>query len=239
MAKLIVALQKILVGKTNLTSMVRSFSWAAKGESLDSTTLGVSTKTKMCGIPDAELSVDGFFETGADTLDSELFAAVDAGEEPVVTVLSKTSLAGDPAHMFKALAASYQPLGEVGQITPFKASFTGNGKVLCGKNLFHGTATNPGGTGSAVQHVAVGAAQKLYVGINVTGDTSGSGLVVIVQSDDNAGFTSPVSRLTTVSSDVKGSAMYEVAGPITDTYYRIVYVVSAGSFEITVAIAVA
>ena len=66
--------------------------------------------------------------------------------------------------------------------------------------------------------------QALHV-LSVAG-TSTPTLTVIVQSDDNAGFTTPTTRISFTAATAVGAQWGSVAGALTDDYWRISYTIS-------------
>ena len=65
----------------------------------------------------------------------------------------------------------------------------------------------------------------------------GSTLDVIVESDDNAGFTTPTTRITfTQVTTTPISYLSSLAGSVTDTYWRMKWTISGGPYYIVGAI---
>lgn len=238
MPKVVLAQQKIIVGSTNLSGMCRVVHVGNKVEKLDGTTFGCATKVGVAGLGDPEISFEGFHEAGSGLLDPERWDAVLASGDEVMTVLQKTAVAGDPAVFMNAAQASFEGFpGEVGKIVPFKGSVMGRGALYRGTNLKHGTVSSGAG-GTALNLGAVGAAQTLYAAINVTAASGLSGLIGIVMSDDTEAFPSGLARITFTGRSTKGSELLSIAGPITDTWWRAIWSISAGTAEITMVMAI-
>ena len=81
---------------------------------------------------------------------------------------------------------------------------------------------------------AVGASEALYAAFHVI--SSGTTITVALQSDDNAGFSSPTVRATLGPITTAGATWVRVAGPFTDTYYRFVVTAITGSHIVAGAI---
>lgn len=85
-------------------------------------------------------------------------------------------------------------------------------------------------TGSAIALTGPAAGRSLYGILHVTA-TTGTNLVVKIQSDDNAGFTSPTDRITFATMSATGWQQSSVAGSlITETHWRVTATVGSGSF---------
>ena len=83
-------------------------------------------------------------------------------------------------------------------------------------------------TGTGRQLGAVVAGKSMYVALHVlsVAGTSTPTLTVIVQSDDNAGFTTPTTRISFTAATAVGAQWGSVAGALTDDYWRISYTIS-------------
>jgi len=235
MSKFILKDQKVLLGKENLTSMIRTFGFSGKGESFDAVTLGMNSKEKLVGLPDAELSLEGFWESGPGSLDEALFTGIGSTEEPIAIVLSENGTTGTYAHFFKAKHGTLKLFGEGNQPCPFSATAVCSGRPLKGWNMKHGIIT-VGANGTGIALGPVGATQSMFAGLCVTQATALVGLIVTIQSDDNAGFTTPTTQMTFSTLAVTGSQLMSVAGAITDSYWRAVWALTSGSAEITVVL---
>jgi hypothetical protein len=74
--------------------------------------------------------------------------------------------------------------------------------------------------------------------LHVTEVSADDSIVVTIESDDNADFTSATTRFTFASKAAVGAEyLARVAGPITDTHWRAVYDVT-GAADISIKCAV-
>ena len=82
------------------------------------------------------------------------------------------------------------------------------------------------------------AGKSMYAALHVI-SVSGTSptLDVIVQSDDNSGFTTPTNRITFSQTGAVGAEWGSVAGAVTDDYWRVSYTIG-GSDTPTFAFAV-
>lgn len=139
---------------------------------------------------------------------------------------------GVAAYGANAMVASYTPLtGSVGALARHNvlAGPWLNSPVVRGVLATKQTVTATGdGTGHQVGAVASG--QSVWAGVHflTAGGTTPS-CTVLVESDDNAGFTSPTTRITFTAATARGAQWSSAAGPITDTYWRMRWTVSGTS----------
>jgi hypothetical protein len=85
-------------------------------------------------------------------------------------------------------------------------------------------------TGTGVNLSGPSASQSLHAMLHVTA-TTGTNLVVKVQSDDNSGFTSPTDRITFATMSATGWQQLSVTGALTtETWWRVTATIGTGSF---------
>ena len=78
----------------------------------------------------------------------------------------------------------------------------------------------------------------MYAGLHITAASGTTPtLVVKVQSDDNAGFTSATDRITFTSANSIGGQWSSVAGAVTDDYWRVTWTVGGTSPSFTFVVA--
>lgn len=210
----------------------------AEVEDLDATTFGSGGwKVLAGGLKTAAASLEGFWQSAPD---AEGFA--DLGNVDRVVTISPTGLAASPAFMFQASKLKYSAFGQVGQLTPFTLDMSGSntvgmvrGQVTAAKQAVSAT----GQLGSVVQLGAPTAGQYVYAALHVFG-TPGTTITVQVQSDDNAGMTSPTTRGTIGPLTSAGGVwLARVAGPFSgEAYWRMNVSAITGTFTVAGAIAV-
>mgnify|MGYP003134083772 FL=1 len=226
MAKFVFNDGKVFSGGYDLSDHVTSVNLEMTAEELDATTINSGGfKSKLGGLKDSTLSMDGFYEAGANKPDALLGASI--GNELIVTTVPDAGV-GNTAYFMKSRLFSYQMFGSVGEIAPFTISKSqSDDEVVQGKIEIDGALTASGNS-TGVQLGAVGATEKVYVAIHCTAvsGTSTPTVTFKLQSDDNSSFTSPTDRITFTGITAIGADYQSAAGAITDTYYRLNYTIS-------------
>lgn len=225
--------QIVYNGKYRLDPVLRSVSVAGSVDSKDCTVLGDSTRHSKPGLKDVAFVGEGFVDYGAaGAYEAGLFDT-HAVLDSITTLLAEGETAGSVAYSVKGVQTELSENGAVGDLFAVKFKAVASGSDLIRGVLAKSFAKTPitaTGAGSALSLGAVGAAQRLYAVLHVDGITgTGATITVIVESDDNSEFTSPVTRATFTAVTLAGGATsqwIEVAGPITDTYYRVSYTVA-------------
>lgn len=239
---------KLFAGGYDLTGNSNKLEISAEQEEKDITTFDSYDETTglvwtecMPGLAKAYISGSGFASYGDDQLDDVLWES--KGAMGAFTAYPAGATAGSTAYITNALQCSLAQLGQVGDVAPWSGKWASASPFVRSVGLHNpATARTSSGNGTAVQHVAVTSAQRLYAALNVVSiaGTSTPTLTVKVQSDDGAGFGSATDRITFAAATATGSQWMTAAGPITDDFFRVTWTISGTdpSFLFSVAIGV-
>lgn len=208
---------------------------------LDNTCFGQTDphRTKIGGLRNTAINAAGNWYSATDQApDPQLYAAL--GTKDRVFTLAPDSAETTPAYMVQGLTTAYELFGAIDTVTPWTLTGVGSNKQGCVRGQVakaKGNVSATGATGSGVNLGAVSATQYLYASLHVF--SAGTTITVIVESDDNAGFTTPTTRGTIGPITTTGGTwMTRVAGAITDTYYRLNVSGITGTFSIAGAIGI-
>lgn len=197
-------------------------------------------RSRVGGLRNVEADVKGNWESAVDPA-----AITGLGVADQVTTFTATGVAGDPAWFFQAGNFSVDRFGKIGEVDPFSLSIMGTnaaglvaGKLAAAK----GNISATGVLGSALTGLSansqVSATQYLYGAVHVF--TAGTTMTLKIQSDDNAGFSSPTDRITLSAITATGGTwVTRLIGPITDTYFRFNCTAITGTFNVAAAIGIA
>lgn len=222
---------KLYLGKYDLSGFANQTTPSRDVEKKDSTTFADAGKKRVeAGFETTSLKAKVFWRANsASFLSHDILAESWKVAGVPVSFSMVAGAAGDPVMFFKALEAAYTCGGQVGEhiMSDVEAVATGDTPCIYGTVLDVG-AKSTGGSGTAMQLGLVGAAQKLYAALHVTAATGT--LTLKIQSDDNAGFSSPTDRLTFTGASAAGWQWLELAGAVaTDTYWRSSYTLPSGT----------
>ena len=201
-------------------------------------------KQRASGLKDCSAKADVFWQSAAtdnvDAVDVELFGKLGVVQFPVTMTPSSTET--DTAYMFRSASFAHSVLGDVGDLSMTNLELTSSdtqglirGKLAKAKGNISSAAAF--GTGCQFS-AAVSSTQFLYATFHVF--APGTTLTVVVESDDNSGFTTATTRATIGPITTRtGTWMTRVAGPIaTDTWYRFRATTCTGTFSVGGAIAI-
>jgi hypothetical protein len=214
-----------LVGSIEVAGNAKSVTANAECTALDTTALSTSGWTTVIaglktGTFQAELMAD-LVTLGLDETLQGYFATADVPQS-----LSIGSADGSVTYFGRTLATSYTPLqGAPGELAMSSITAkTSSGPLVRGLRIFPpSTSVTATANGTGRQLGALSASQTLYAAMHVLSRTGTLSMTLKIQSDDNAGFTTPTDRITSFTAATGRTYQWgSVAGAVTDTYWRAV-----------------
>jgi hypothetical protein len=217
----------------DLSGNANSLAFDAPVEVLDVTTFANLVRKREAGLGDSNFSIR---------------SQMDEAEEPRATlealhgdsdayygwIESNASMAeGDYGLFVQALASTLERTGELGQIHHINISGNGNGHLVVGRVLQQDESLTVTGASTGFQFGALAAGETMRATMFVLGATAGT-LDMLVESDDNSGFTSATTRMTFSQFSAIGAEQQSVAGAVTDDYWRVSYTIATGPFTAVV-----
>lgn len=239
MSTLVLTDSTVWAGGYDMTTDLNQIALRAEVEDKDTTTFGRGDwRTRQGGLRDVSADLSGLWQAGAGAIDAEAFTRL--GVKDRVMTVTPDGEAGSVAYMFQAGTFSYEAFDQVGELAPFNLAAKGTnkaglvrGRVAAAK----GTVSATGAIGTAVNLGAVVSGQYLYAAVHVF--TAGTTVTLKIQSDNAANFPSPTDVATLSAITTAGATwVTRVAGPITDTHFRLNATAVTGSFVLAAAIGI-
>ena len=151
---------------------------------------------------------------------------------------------GDRAFMSRGVLSEGSPMDpfKVGDAVGYRLHLTGDTAGVRGYVGLPRAARTTTTTGAAVAQAGPTATQNLYAALHVFAATGTPTLDVTIQSDDNAGFTTPTTRITFTQATIAGGApWYQFATPVpgnwsTETHLRALATIGGGTPNIDFAV---
>lgn len=223
----------------DFTSDTNKLEATMEGAVLDATPFGETWVKNIGGLKSVGFEMAGFFQSATDQApDPQAFPML--GTVDQVFTFGPDASEGNPAYMWKGMKSSYTLGGEVGEVAPFALSSVGSngvGVVRGALTKARGTVSATGALGTGVELAAASATQSVYATVHVF--SAGTTMTLQLQSDDNAGFTTPTTLATIAGiTSVGGTWVTPVTGPLTDTFFRFNVSAITGSFIVAAAIGV-
>lgn len=228
----------IFAGALDASCFGNTVELTADGETVDATTFcSAGWRVMIPGLRTWSATFGGPQDLAATTIANtqtpdEVYALTVGTAYPLMFVPSGNAV-GSVAYGASGLLDSYTPLsGSVGDLAEHNTSW---GPATTNMPLVRGvfaTSQTVTATGNGTGHLlgAVTASQRVYAGVHflTAGGTTPS-ITVILESDDNAGFTTPTTVATFTAATTRSAQWTSVAGAITDTYWRLRWTVSGTS----------
>lgn len=229
--------QQIVLGDFDISCRVTDYSGSVDVDAKDATTVcSAGWAEYVAGLKRWQMSFNGYVDFAANNVDVKLGTSGSLGGSITpVTGCPSASGGADGAIAFtgKGLETNYQILaGAPGELAPFSLTAMGLSAPLVRGTVLHpsSSARTASGNGTGQQLGAVAAGQSMFLALHVLAISGSPTFSVVLESDDNSGFTSPTTRLTSASySASTGSEWQSAAGAITDTYWRVKWTVTGGT----------
>jgi hypothetical protein len=227
------------IGGYDMTTDLNQVALNISADELDVTTFGSGGyRSRIAGLRTVEANFNGFWQAGTGTVDPTVFTDLAVVDRVVTMAPAATETSA--AYMWQGGSFTYSPFGQIGEATPFTLGYKGTNGVGCVRGQVakaKGNVSATGATGSGLLLGAVSSTQFLYSTLHVF--SAGTTITIQVQSDDNAGFSSPTTRATIGPITTAGGTWAtRVAGPFTDTYWRWNVSAITGTFSIAGAIGI-
>jgi hypothetical protein len=225
MASRILKNVKIYLDGFDLSGHLNACAFPYAAEMQDGTTFVHDTRINRPGLRTVRAEHQGFFHAnGTDGPDDVIFSRVGGASLPM-TICPTDGSVGEIAYTFRTVASEYSPGGTTGELMAFGVSADGaeGEPPVRGTILQAAGSVTASGNGAAIQIGATASGQKAYCALHVLSASAGDTLDVVVQSDVDAAFASPVTVATFAQQAAVGSDWQTAAGPSTDTHFRISY----------------
>jgi hypothetical protein len=228
----------ILVHGHDFSADTNQVSLAAEAEALESTTFrSDGWRARVAGLRSVSCDISGFWDPAPDEA-----GFGDLGVASRVCVVSPTNDEGDVAWIFRAGKFNYSQFGEVGALAPFSLGMVGTNRegLVRGRVIkSRGNVNAVGVVGTAFQ---VGATdddplEHMYGALHVF--SAGTTMTAVIESAADNTFVGATTRATLGPITATGGYWAtRVAGPITDTWYRIRVTAITGTFDIAGAVGI-
>ncbi|WP_406420904.1 hypothetical protein [Streptomyces sp. NBC_00842] len=200
-------------------------------------------KEVIGGLGSAEISAEGQWEAGDPSKVDDASWSTLGGVGPY-TVCPTDSAVGALAYLTSGMRADYKVGDAVGEVAPWSGTVKSSWPLVRGQ-IAHppGLARTTTGTGTALNLGAIPAGKRLYAGLHVlsVAGTAAPTITARIESDDAAGFASPITRAVFTPATAPGGQVLRTDGlPITDTYYRVAWDVTGTtpSFMFTISLGI-
>lgn len=233
MGTFVIKNRPLWLGDLSLGAIAHAAAIDYAAEAKEATTLDDTTRSNLGGLKTVGFSIDAYSDFAS--YDGALFSTV--SNQVPVTFAAESGTEQTTAFLMNATHLTHNPVtGSVGDMSETQINGSGFSPLIKGI-LESNQSTASSGNSTGFQLGAVTATQSIYANLHVTA-AAGSTLDVIVESDDNAGFTSATTRMSFTQATGITSEHLSLAGNIADDYWRVTFTITGGSFDFAVSIGI-
>lgn len=217
---------RLWLGSRALQATANAVALSIESEELDRTTLADAGRRRLGGLTDDTLGVDGFFDAA---VDADLFGKLGLSDE-IIGVTAPDAAEGVIAYALKCFAGELNPVGgDVGTIGAFTLGASGDGPIVRGKLDVLRSAVTAAGNGAGVE-LGSSDGKTLYAAVFVTSIAAGTTLSITIESEEDSGFATPVSRITVPAITAAGAVWAtDTGGSGSDDWFRANFTLSGAS----------
>ncbi|HEX8693408.1 MAG TPA: hypothetical protein VF746_13370 [Longimicrobium sp.] len=224
---------RLFVGGYDLTNGLQRISLGATLDEKETSHAGsAGMRQSDAGIEQAEFSCGLLYsDNNVDAPGDALFALQGDAGVPLAFALGSAA-AGDLAWLFLSTAFRAPKDLRVGEPATITAEGrSSSGPLVRGRVMLNLTRSVTGATnnGTAVNLGAALSSQRVYLVVHVGAASAALATTFKLQSAPASNFASPTDRVTLTPAGPNGAAWGSLAGPVTDTWWRVVDTVTGSA----------
>lgn len=220
---------EILVDGFAVTGFANRLELTASADQQDFTTFGSGGwRTIKGSLQMGNVNVAGFTDMATTGIEPQ-FPITSFGTLEYITIApTGGSAVGDIAYFATGILNAYTPLaGAVGDPATFNLGWQSTAPIVRGIRLHPSAARTASGNSTATAFTAPTATQTLYAQWHLLAASGTGSIVFNIQTDDNAGMTTPTTRITSPSVTAVGGGSGSLAGALTgETHLRVAYTIT-------------
>jgi hypothetical protein len=221
---------RLLVDGADLAGFAKGITLDQQVEILESTPANCNGwRQFLYGLNSVTLNVDGFAAFDTTDIDALLPAGSTGQNVTTFNPINAGDTIGDPAFIMTARTMKRMPLaGAVGEVAGAGYDWAGVSRVVRAQVIHPLAARTATGSGTAATFTTPITGQSIYAAFHVTAVVGTGTITFTIQTDDNAGFTTPTTRYTSAALAAARTAEFgSVAGPFAgETHIRVGYTIS-------------
>lgn len=130
MARIVLTNASITFASTDISSYVSSVTLSTSLDIIDTTSFGNSSRTRVAGLADNQVSIEFFQDFGSGLLESIVYPTIGTSAAMVIKPVAGSTTATNPSYSFNALVSEWQPLsGAVGELATASVTWPISGAI--------------------------------------------------------------------------------------------------------------
>lgn len=230
MAHIVVTDGRLYVNEWDLSSHLTGIDLSLSQDAVEATTMGNTARVYVPGLKSGSLSATGMADF-ADDASYEIVSGLTTTS--IFSITADGDTEGTRTSLGQFTRTNWAPLElSIGGMAGLTMNGQPTGTVAGGYVLHPKTARTSSSTTTGVQVGALSGGTG-YAALHVFSGTA-STLDVVIQSDDNSGFTSATNRITFTQATGATSQWSTVTSAGSDDYWRVSYTVGGGTWTFAV-----
>jgi hypothetical protein len=130
MARIVLTDASVTFASTDISSYVSSITLSTSLDIIDTTSFGNSSRTRVAGLADNQVTIELFQDFGSGLLESIVYPTIGTSAAMVIKPVADTTTATNPSYSFNALVSEWQPLsGAVGELATASVTWPISGAI--------------------------------------------------------------------------------------------------------------
>lgn len=130
MARIVLTNASVTFASTDISSFVSSVTLSTSLDVIDTTSFGNTSRTRVAGLADNQITVEFFQDFASGQLESVVFTTIGTSVAMVIKPVSGSTTATNPSYSFNALVSEWQPLSAaVGELATASVTWPISGAI--------------------------------------------------------------------------------------------------------------
>lgn len=130
MARIVLTNASITFASTDISSYVSSVTLSTSLDVVDTTSFGNTSRTRVAGLADNQITLEFFQDFASGTLESVVFPLIGTSSAMIVKPVAGSTTTVNPQYAFNALVVEWQPLsGAVGELATASVTWPISGAI--------------------------------------------------------------------------------------------------------------
>jgi len=130
MARLVLTNASVTFASSDISSYVSSITLSTSLDIIDTTSFGNSSRTRVAGLADNQVTIEFFQDFGSGLLESIVYPTIGTSAAVIVKPVVGSTTATNPSYSFNALVSEWQPLsGAVGELATASVTWPISGAI--------------------------------------------------------------------------------------------------------------
>lgn len=130
MPRIVLTNASVTFASSDISSYVSSITLSTSLDIIDTTSFGNSSRTRVAGLADNQVTIEFFQDFGSGLLESIIYPTIGTSAAMVVKPVAGSTTSTNPSYSFNSLVSEWQPLsGAVGELATASVTWPISGAI--------------------------------------------------------------------------------------------------------------